>query len=100
MEESPPAASMIRVFFGAVVVMVMVPLDRRSRIGMPVIVSRMGGKPSFTLFFRLRRVVDEQRVEHRQNKQGCRLTGQQTAEDRPRQRGVRSLPRSRPVHPG
>ena len=80
---------MIRVFFGAVVVMVMVPLDRRSRIGMSVLGSRMGGEPSFALLFRLRRVVDEHRVEHRQNEQSCRLTGQQTAEDRPGQRGVR-----------
>src|SRR5271157_257194 len=85
----PPPKSMIRIFCGVVVVIVMVPLVRRSRIGMSVIASRMGGKSSFTLFFRLRRVVDEQRVEHRQNKQSCRLTGQQTAEDRPGQRGVR-----------
>ena len=51
--------------------------------------SRMGGEPSFALLFRLRCVVDEQRIEHRKNEQCCRFTGQQTAEDRPGQRGVR-----------
>src|SRR5271157_2637569 len=47
----PPPESMVRVLFGAALVMVMVPLDARSRIGMPVIASRMGGTPSFALFF-------------------------------------------------
>ena len=60
----PLPESMVRDFFGAVVVTVVVPLDRRSRIGMPVIAIRMGGKSSFTLLFRLRCVVDEQRVKH------------------------------------
>src|SRR5208283_1342747 len=71
----PVPKSMIRVFFGAVVVMVMISLDRWSRIGVPVVASGMGGKPSFSLFFRLRGVVDEHRVEHGQNEQSCRLTG-------------------------
>ena len=79
---------MVRVFFGVALVMVMVPLDRWSRIEVPVVASRMGSEPSFALLFRLRRVVDEQRVEHWQNEQSSRLTGQQTAEDRPGQRGV------------
>ena len=64
----PLPESMVRVFFGVALVMVMVPPDRWSRIGVPMIGIRLVGKPSFTLLFHLRRVVDEHRVEHRQNK--------------------------------
>ena len=73
---------------------VVIPLDVRSRIRMHVFGGRMSRMASPALLFRLRRVVDEQRIQGRENKQGGGLTSQEPAQDGPASGAFASLPRS------
>ena len=61
---------------------------------MHVIGGRMSRMASPALLFRLRRVVDEQRIQGRENEQGGGLTSQEPAQDGPASGAFASLPRS------
>ena len=88
----PLVRSMCLVFLATALVIVMIPLDRRSWIGMPMIGRCVTGQPGFSFLFHLFGVADHPRVEAGHDEERGRLTGQQSPQDRAGQRRVGLAP--------